>query len=124
MGFVVMVGSLFSFLLLFVMDAMAHLSNPYLGILTYLVAPGFLVIGLVTLLVGAWLRHRQIVKAVGPFAPIRIDLTRPRDRRFFGWFLAGSVMFLLISGGGQLPKLSLHRVGAILRSGMSRGDEA
>jgi nitrate/TMAO reductase-like tetraheme cytochrome c subunit len=101
MGFVVMVGSLFSFLLLFVMDAMAHLSNPYLGILTYLVAPGFLVIGLVTLLFGAWLRHRQIVKAVGPFAPIRIDLTRPRDRRFFGWFLAGSVMFLLISAVGS-----------------------
>src|SRR5215472_7980878 len=79
-GFVVMVGSLFSFLLLFVMDAMAHLSNPYLGILTYLVAPAFLVLGGITALAGALLRHRQILKTTGPFAPLRIDLTRPRDR--------------------------------------------
>src|SRR5882724_4714824 len=85
-GLVVMVGSLFSFLLLLVMDALAHLSNPYLGILTYLVAPGFLVLGFMTAVVGAWLRHRQIVKAAGPFAPLRIDLTRPRDRRIFGLF--------------------------------------
>src|SRR5579872_2684478 len=83
-GFVVMVGSLFSFLLLFTMDALAHLSNPYLGILTYLVAPAFLVIGLITAGAGAFLRHRQIVKASGPFPPLRIDLTRPRDRRIFG----------------------------------------
>jgi nitrate/TMAO reductase-like tetraheme cytochrome c subunit len=100
-GFVVMVGSLFSFLLLLTMDALAHLSNPYLGILTYLVAPGFLVLGLMTALGGAWLRHRQIVKASGPFAPLRIDLTRPRDRRVFGLFLAASVIFLLISAVGS-----------------------
>jgi nitrate/TMAO reductase-like tetraheme cytochrome c subunit len=100
-GFVVMVGSLFSFLLLLTMDALAHLSNPYLGILTYLVAPGFLALGLMTALVGAWLRRRQIVKASGPFAPLRIDLTRPRDRRVFGLFLAASVIFLLISAVGS-----------------------
>ena len=34
MGFVVMVGSLFSFLLLLILDALAHSSNPYIGILT------------------------------------------------------------------------------------------
>ena len=100
-GFVVMVGSLFSFLLLFVMDALAHLSNPYLGILTYLVAPGFLVLGFMTALLGAFLRHRQIVKASGPFPALRIDLTRPKDRRLFGAFLAGSVVFLLISAVGS-----------------------
>src|SRR5579883_2287070 len=94
-GFVVMVGSIFSFLLLLVMEVLAHVSNPYVGILTYLVAPGFLFIGLGLALVGAWLRHRQIVKTSGPFAPLRIDLTRPRDRRIFGMFLAASVAFLL-----------------------------
>ena len=41
-GFTVMVGSLFSFLLLLLLDSMAHFANPYVGILTYLVAPGFL----------------------------------------------------------------------------------
>ena len=52
-GFVVMVGSLFSFLLLFVMDAMAHLSNPYLGILFFLLLPGVFLFGLVLIPFGA-----------------------------------------------------------------------
>jgi nitrate/TMAO reductase-like tetraheme cytochrome c subunit len=100
-GLVVMVGSLFSFFLLFVLEVMAHVANPYVGILTYLVAPGFLIIGLIMAIVGAWFRHRQIIKASGPFAPIRIDLTRPRDRRLFGLFLSASVIFLLISAIGS-----------------------
>src|ERR1035441_1622257 len=45
-GLVVVIGSLFSFFLLFVLDAVAHFSNPYLGILTYIIAPGFLISGL------------------------------------------------------------------------------
>jgi len=100
-GLVVMVGSLFSFFLLLLLEVMAHVANPYVGILTYLVAPGFLIIGLMMAVLGAWFRHRQIVKSAGPFAPIRIDLTRPRDRRLFGVFLAASVIFLLISAIGS-----------------------
>jgi nitrate/TMAO reductase-like tetraheme cytochrome c subunit len=100
-GLVVMVGSLFSFVLLFVMSTLAHVSNPYVGILTFLVAPCFLVIGFMTTLLGAWRRHRQIIQSAGPFPPIRIDLTRPRDRRIFGLFLVGSVIFLLISAVGS-----------------------
>jgi nitrate/TMAO reductase-like tetraheme cytochrome c subunit len=100
-GFVIAIGSLFSFLFLLVLDAMAHIANPYVGILTYLVAPGFLVIGLAVAGLGAVLRHRQIVKSAGPFPPLRIDLTRPRDRRFFGLFLAAAVVFLLVSAIGS-----------------------
>ena len=96
-----MIGSLFSFLLLFLLDAMAHFANPYIGILTFLVAPGFLVLGLVMALVGAWCRHRQILRTAGPLPPLRIDLTRPRDRRLLGFFLAGSVVFLLVAAVGS-----------------------
>ncbi len=100
-GLVVMVGSLFSFLFLLLLDAMANFANPYIGILTYLVAPGILVVGFVLAVLGAWLRHRQIVKTAGPLAPLRIDLTRIRDRRLFGLFLAGSVVFLLVAAIGS-----------------------
>ena len=100
-GLVVVVGSLFSFFLLLLLDALAHFANPYVGILTYLVAPAFLVIGLILALLGAFLRHRQILKTSGPLPPLRIDLTRPRDRRRLGFFLAGSVLFLLISALGS-----------------------
>src|SRR5579859_1048041 len=100
-GFTVVVGSAFSFLLLLMIDALAHTANPYVGILTYLVAPVFLVIGLVMVFVGVWFRHRQIVRTAGPFAPIRIDLTRPKDRRTFAIFLSCSVIFLLVSAIGS-----------------------
>jgi len=98
---VVVVGSFFSFFLLLLLDALAHYSNPYVGILTYLVAPGFLVLGLLLALLGAFLRRRQVVKTAGPLPPIRIDLTRPRDRRVLGFFIVGSVVFLLISALGS-----------------------
>ena len=100
-GLVIIVGSVFSFMLLTLLDALAHFSNPYIGILTYLVAPGFFVIGLFLGAVGAFLRHRQIVKYAGPFPPVRIDLTRGRDRRMLGFFLAGAVIFLLLSAIGS-----------------------
>jgi nitrate/TMAO reductase-like tetraheme cytochrome c subunit len=100
-GLVIITGSVFSFTLLFLLDAFAHYANPYVGILTYLVAPGFFVIGLVFVGFGAFLRHRQIVKYAGPFPPIRIDLSRARDRRFFGFFLLGAVVFLLVSAIGS-----------------------
>src|SRR5204863_10197006 len=101
MGLVVMVGSVFSFALLLLLDGMAHFSNPYVGILTYLVAPGFLVIGLMLAIAGAFLRRRDIVKDSGPLPPLRIDLTRKRDRRILGLFLVGSVVFLLVSAIGS-----------------------
>jgi nitrate/TMAO reductase-like tetraheme cytochrome c subunit len=98
---VVVVGSLFSFFLLLLLDALAHFANPYVGILTFLVAPTFLVMGLFLALLGAFLRHRQILKTSGPLPALRIDLSRPRDRRMLGFFLAGSVLFLLVSALGS-----------------------
>src|SRR5262249_2935197 len=92
-GLVIIIGSVFSFTLWFLLDAFDHYANPYVVILTYLVSPGFFVIGLLFAVLGAILRHRQMVKYAGPFPPLRIDLSRPRDRRFFGFFLLGAVVF-------------------------------
>src|SRR6476659_4440069 len=100
-GLVIIIGSVFSFTFLLLLDALAHFSNPYVGILTYLVAPGFFVIGLLLAVVGAFFRHRQVIKYTGPFPPLRIDLTRSRDRRLLGFFLGGAVLFLLISAIGS-----------------------
>jgi nitrate/TMAO reductase-like tetraheme cytochrome c subunit len=100
-GFVVIIGSVFSFLLLLLLDAMSHFANPYVGILTFMVAPAFFIFGSVLAVVGAFLRHRQIVKFAGPFAPLRIDLTRSRDRKALGIFLTAGVLFLLASAMGS-----------------------
>ena len=43
-GLIILVGSLFAFLLLLVIDVFAAHSSPYLGILMYVVAPGFFIL--------------------------------------------------------------------------------
>jgi nitrate/TMAO reductase-like tetraheme cytochrome c subunit len=100
-GLVIILGSVFSFLLLLLLDSFAHFSNPYIGILTYLVAPAFFVLGLILASIGAVFRRRQIIKFAGPFPPLRIDLARPRDRRLLRFFLAAAILFLLVSAIGS-----------------------
>lgn len=95
-GLIVAAGSLFSFLLLFVLDSVAHFTNPYIGILTYSVAPGFLFLGLFLALIGAWWqRHR--IKAVAEIPRLLIDFANPRHRRNLGF----CACFLLISALGS-----------------------
>ncbi len=99
-GVVVAVGALFSFLLLFVLDAIAKFSNPYVSILTYIGVPAFLIGGIVLTFGGAWLERRRRAHGVGPTS-LQIDLNRPRDRRVLVTFIAGSVVFLLLSAIGS-----------------------
>ncbi len=99
-GLTIVVASVFAFVLLFVLDSFSHFSNPYVGILTYLVAPMFLVLGFVIFVVGAVLWRRKVVSTDGT-APIRIDLSKPRDRRLLAGFLTGSVAFLLATAVGS-----------------------
>jgi nitrate/TMAO reductase-like tetraheme cytochrome c subunit len=99
-GFVIVLGSLFAFLLLFTIDTIAHVSNPYVGILTYFVAPGFTLLGLLLAALGALLRRRRLTQAAALSPVLTIDLTRPRDRKILGFFLAGSAAFLLVTAIG------------------------
>ncbi len=100
-GLVIAGGALFSFLLLSLLDAMSHGANPYIGILTYLIAPGFLVLGLGMTILGLLLRRRRILKEGGAVPRMQIDLQRPRDRRIMGIFIGSTVVFLLLSAIGS-----------------------
>ena len=100
-GLVTVIGSLFSFFLLFVLDAVAHAANPYIGILTYFIAPAFLFFGLFLTVVGlVWERRKR--GGTGPLMPkVQVDLSRPRDRRIMAIFLIGSLFFLFLSAVGS-----------------------
>ncbi len=100
-GLVVVIGSLFSFFLLFLLDILATFSNPYVGILTFVVAPGFLILGLLVTLIGALRERRKLGKSVGVLPKVVVDLTRPRDRRILGFFIVGSLVFLLLTAMGS-----------------------
>jgi hypothetical protein len=81
---------------LILMDIYGGLPNPYLGILTYMVAPVFLVGGLVLVAVGAYLerrRRRKLAAGEIPRHPV-IDLNLPRHQR--NLLLVGVVTFVFL----------------------------
>jgi nitrate/TMAO reductase-like tetraheme cytochrome c subunit len=100
-GLVIALGSLFAFVLLFLIDLYAHVANPYIGILTYMVAPGFLLLGLGLTLIGFLVAGRRRAEATGAALRLEVDLSRPRDRRVLIAFLIGSVCFLFLTAVGS-----------------------
>src|SRR4029079_14611861 len=101
-GFVIALGSLFALLLLFAIDLFAHHGNPYMGILAYVVAPGFLCLGLFFIFLGKWIERRHARKpGAAPPPALTIDLSRTRDRRALAGFVAGAVIFLLLTAIGS-----------------------
>jgi nitrate/TMAO reductase-like tetraheme cytochrome c subunit len=99
-GMVVVIGALFSFLLLFALGAVAKFSNPYVSIVTYIGVPAFLILGIVLAVIGAWWERRRRAHGCGSTS-LQIDLSRPRDRRGVVAFIAGSIVFLLLSAVGS-----------------------
>jgi nitrate/TMAO reductase-like tetraheme cytochrome c subunit len=85
------------------MDFFAHFTNPYMGILTYFVAPFFLISGLVFVAIGIVLERRRLVRraagAVGLF-PV-IDLNHPAHRKALGSFVGFAAVFLLLTAIGS-----------------------
>lgn len=100
-GLVLVIGALFSFLQLFILDTVAHFSNPYISILTWMVVPAFLILGLLLTIVGELRERRRRKGAESLMATVQIDLSRPRDRRIMAIFLVGTVLFLLLSAVGS-----------------------
>jgi nitrate/TMAO reductase-like tetraheme cytochrome c subunit len=100
-GLVLSMSGLFSFFLLLLLDAMAKQSNPYVGILTYMVAPGFIVGGLVIFVFGGWWRRRKIILATGIKPALRVDFSLPRDRKTFAALLGCGIFFLFVSAIGS-----------------------
>jgi hypothetical protein len=93
-------AAFFAFLLLFAIDIFARQSNPYIGILAYILTPAFFFAGSIMMFAGFRI-HRRLVSQPGrPPHPLIIDLTRPRDRSILQFFVAGGIAFLLVTSIG------------------------
>lgn len=103
LGAIIVAASWFAFLLLLVVDTTASLQNPYVGILTYLVAPAFFIIGLTIWLIGWLLYRRQLRRAAPGAAPTKFtfDIARPGDRRLLMVFALGGAGILLMTAVGS-----------------------
>jgi len=102
-GAVIMIGSAFSFVFLFAIELFTGAGNAYLGILTFLAAPGFFFLGGGLALVGWLIYRRQVAKQKHEGAVIRFsfDLTNRSDRRKFFLFTGGTFVFLIVSAIGS-----------------------
>ena len=102
-GLIIAAGGFFSALCLLAMDFFAHFSNPYIGILTYFVAPFFLIGGLMLVAIGIVIERRRLA-GLGPSTwsvlPV-IDFNRPAHRRALGSLGGFAVLFLLLSAIGS-----------------------
>lgn len=99
LGMVIAAGGLIAFFFLFFIDIFAHDGNPYMGILAYVVAPGFMFFGFGLVFLGVWLHHRHLRRTSPgePLPAVSIDLSRPRDRRVLACFLLGTIVFLVLT---------------------------
>ena len=96
-GVAIVLASLASGFLLFLMEITSKQENPYLGILTYIIFPAVLIFGVLIIILGVVLERRRRRRASPDkvLAYPRLDLNEPHARRAFFVFL--TLMFLFIS---------------------------
>ncbi len=101
-GGVIATGALFSFALLVWMDFTKDNKNPYLGIFTYIVAPGFLITGLALVFFGAWAQRRWSIKHAATMPDKwRLDFNNAAQRRRLTFFGLGATGFIMLSAFGS-----------------------
>jgi nitrate/TMAO reductase-like tetraheme cytochrome c subunit len=93
---IVSIANIFLFVLI---DLIATRPSPYIGILAYMVAPGFLGLGLLMMLFGVLLERRKKVVAT-EFYP-RIDLNDPAQRSAVLSFATFLIVFVMVSTAGS-----------------------
>lgn len=102
-GIILAACSFFAVACLIAIDFYAGFSNPYMGILTYIVAPSFLSAGLLLIVFGVLLerrRRRRLAPGVIPQHP-RIDFNVPRQRNAFVVVVVVTFVFLLFTALGS-----------------------
>ncbi len=81
---------------LFLIDLTSARPSPYVGILAYMIAPGFFIAGLAMVVVGIWYDRRRR-RAGEPSKYFRIDFSDPSHRGTFAFFLSFVIVFILMS---------------------------
>ncbi len=86
------------FVAFFFLDLFGMHSNPYIGMLFFLVLPGLFVTGLVIMPIGIWLEQRRRAAGLAAWRPHwpRIDLNDVYQRRTAAVFLAATLVNALI----------------------------
>ncbi|MGE5682123.1 MAG: NapC/NirT family cytochrome c, partial [Bacillota bacterium] len=101
-GITIALISLFMILFLFIISTFLNQGSSYLGLIIYILLPGFLIVGLVLIPLGMYLTSRKNNKEGEKEKkwPM-INLNDVRHRNGFMIFTVGTALFLLISAIGS-----------------------
>ncbi len=100
-GFVLAAATSLIILFLLGINFIVGIKSPYIGILLYMILPAFLVLGLLIIPSGMYIRWRQLRKGMElPFKWPSIDLNDNRHWRVAIIFLLGTSLFILLSTVG------------------------
>lgn len=102
-GGAIVIASVVSVTLLFLIEITASTPNPYMGILTYIALPSVLVFGLAVTVLGMVLerrRRRRLAPSAVAVYP-RLDLNEPHARHAFFIFLLLTFLFISASAFGS-----------------------
>ena len=101
-GAVIAITSLLIIVFLFLISIIYDSGNSYLGIFIYIIIPIFLVVGLLMIPIGMLLnRKKQKLAEEELTAWPRIDFNKPEVRNASVIFIAGTVVFLVLSAMGS-----------------------
>jgi nitrate/TMAO reductase-like tetraheme cytochrome c subunit len=102
-GAVIVAGSLASIFLLVLLELTRATDNPYLGIVTYVILPGFLILGILVIVAGMLFerRRRRRFPESDITAYPKIDLNDPRQRRIAFTLTAVTFIFVFMSAFGS-----------------------
>ncbi|HEX8894862.1 MAG TPA: NapC/NirT family cytochrome c, partial [Terriglobales bacterium] len=101
-GMALAVVAFLNILFLFFLDAFSHVASPYVGILAYMVAPAFLVLGLLMIPIGIVIERRRRHHLVGDVTKYgELDLNSPAQRSTVAFVLSFIVIFALMSAVGS-----------------------
>jgi NapC/NirT cytochrome c family, N-terminal region len=89
-------------LFLFGIDFLVHPASAYLGIITYILLPPFLIIGLILIPLGSWRKRQQIIHGAPQShpKPIVIDLSLSTHQNAILVFMIGTAILLMMTAIG------------------------
>lgn len=95
--------ALVNILFVLMLELFGVTTNPYVGILAYMVLPAFLILGLALIPMGMLLERRRRRRHLGDVIPAypRIDLNLAHHRNAFAFFLISLLAFLSLSAVGS-----------------------
>jgi hypothetical protein len=95
--------SLFMIVFLFVITSLSSQGGTYLGLVVFIILPGFLVFGLLLIPIGMFLKVRsdKKQKVIPPTEWPQVNLNDVRHRNAFFIFIIGTTIFLFLSAIGS-----------------------